>query len=146
MRYCRSFSLIITVIHWLFLQDHIYKCLWYNGNTKEKRALLLNTRKEGLFMTNQDDKNYVFKPPDDIIYFDYNDIVRKVTRDGIAFIHKLEKDGIKITPQIIGSVILKAMQITIKKVNTDIEIGKRSGNPDIRDHPKYCVNLRYGVE
>lgn len=131
MRYCRSFSLIITVIHWLFLQDHIYKCLWYNGNTKEKRALLLNTRKEGLFMTNQDDKNYVFKPPDDIIYFDYNDIVRKVTRDGIAFIHKLEKDGIKITAQIIGSVILKAMQITIKKVNTDIEIGKRSGNPDI---------------
>ena len=73
----------------------------------------------------------MFTPPTDLLIYDYNDIVRKVTRDGIAYLHYLEHSGIEVTPQIINSVILKAMQITIKKVNTEIEIGIRSGNPDI---------------
>ena len=72
-------------------------------------------------MTNQDDKNYVFKPPDDIIYFDYNDIVRKVTRDGIAFIHKLEKDGIKIGFMALDNITYNKGSEKLRKLISDMK-------------------------
>ena len=73
----------------------------------------------------------MFTPPTDLLIYDYNDIVRKVTRDGIAYLHYLEHSGIEVTPQIMATVMLKAIQTTIDKVNIHIEIGRRSGNPDI---------------